>query len=107
MRTIWLLIILLLALVMAWGPGPAIAQDEAAGEQLQKSCQPMTNTELEQVSGKNTNVVLQDDDVVVQPQPQIVSRTQFTESTYQLQRNGHNRVGFPVTNLHIVQRNQG
>jgi len=107
MRTIGSLIILLLAYVMAWGPAPAIAKDEAAIEQLQISCQPMTNSELEQVSGKNTNVVLQDDEVVMQPQPQVVQRTQYTGSNLQFQSNEYNRVGSPVTIVHIVQRNEG
>ena len=48
MRTIGLVVIVLLAFGMAWGPTPAIAKDETAIDQ----CQTLTDTELEQVRGK-------------------------------------------------------
>lgn len=106
MRTVWWLIILLLAFGMKWGGAPAIAEDGTAMEQLQKTCQPMTNYELKQVRGKNTNIVLQDD-AAVAPQLYSVQRTESIESNIQFQRNEHNHFLIPITNLHISQRNEG
>lgn len=54
MRTTVLLVIVLLTMGLAWGPAPVVAGDKAV-MQLPQSCQPVTDAELAQLSGKQGN----------------------------------------------------
>jgi hypothetical protein len=104
MRVIGLLIIMLLAFGMAWGPTPAIAQDDVVFQQLE----PITNTDLAQVRGKqlppNRGVIF-----LVTPVMQPESRCQrlaekFCTVYSRLQTKVFQRSGLELPNLRFCIR---
>lgn len=52
MRTAVVLVILLLTIGLAWGPAPALAEGKAVNQPLPLTCQPVSDAELTQISGK-------------------------------------------------------
>ena len=96
MRVIGLLVIMLLVFGMAWGPAPAIAQDDVVFQQLE----PITNTELAQVRGKLLTQAI----LLVTPVMQPESRCQrlaekFCTVYSRLQTKVYQRSGLELPNL--------